>query len=280
VLVKRLRPLLQSDLAGSFPKRVVRIVSDDSSLVQQLWFALYPRGWDIDVDGGLSVVMPNLLPMSSVNGSQESVSLTIMDGLTTAAQSGAETNSFMGATIWVDSPDGNLESLRRPLDLAGVLEKVAMVQEDLETDKMTRVLLADPYQLFRQALRECLDDQEDIQVVAAVASAGEFRAARQHYRYDVAVVASDLLVGTFATGPLKPGDVLLAQSEAIAERPGQPPTIILVSDDDLRDPRVAARMWQPGESIATSAYIFRGAPAEVVAEAIRNLAAGAESPGG
>jgi hypothetical protein len=277
VLVKRLRPLLASDLSQQAAKGVVTIASGDIKLIQQLWFALYPHWWDIRVSGLAPAEGFESWPKAAQpsHGLSEGtfISVAILDGKSALNDEIIERAGTADGVIWLSPPRREPDALRLPLDLESVLHRIQKIEAGVRgADNVTRILLADPYQLFRQALKHSLNEQRDMRVVCTVPSAAEFRVARKELAYDVAVVASDLLIGTLTTGRLKPGDVLLSQSEASAGEHGEPPTIILVSDEDLKDPIIAGRIWQPGESISSSAYIYRGSPVEVVAEAIRSLA--------
>jgi hypothetical protein len=279
VLVTRLRQVLQSDLSHIFPHRLLRVVSNDPTLVQQLWFALYPHGWDLES------AERNAGPSHEGNAATQAAvgpgifAVTLIDGLSAGADQFAK-SSANGPVIWLDGPNEINPGLQRPLDLASVLRKMQQFEAPSGKAESIKVLLADPYHLFRQALKQCLEENDDIEVVADVNSAIDFRRLRTRVKHDVAVVASDMLAGTYTTGSLRPDDIPLEEDEAMAPNAGGPPVIILVSDEDLEDPRLAAKIWQPGASISTDAYIYRGSPAEVLVEAVRTLTLAETQPGG
>src|SRR6478609_5084215 len=74
--------------------------------------------------------------------------------------------------------------------------------EDLHLT-IVRVLLADPYQLFRQALKQYLDQLPDIRVVAEAGSPSEYRKVAESIQHDVVIMASDLLAGTHSTASVR-----------------------------------------------------------------------------
>jgi hypothetical protein len=277
VLVARLRPILQSELSHMFPRRVLHVVSDDPTLVQQLWFALYPRGWDLESAAGLAGSTREGNAGSPENTGAGTYAVTLIDGQSSGGGKLAA-NSISGPVIWLDPPDGIDASLQRPLDLASVVRKMQKFEESSGKTESIKVLLADPYHLFRQALKQCLEENDDIEVVADVNSAIDFRRLRQRVKHDVAVVASDMLAGTYTTGSLRPDDIPLDEDEAMTHSTGRPPVIILVSDEDLEDPRLAAKIWQPGASVTTDAYIYRGSPVEVLVEVLRTLSLAESQP--
>jgi hypothetical protein len=136
------------------------------------------------------------------------------------------------------------------------------------------VLIADPYSLFRQALRRCLDGQAGISVVAEARSPRDFRNARASVEYDVAIVASDLLSGTHSTAPLLADDYLLDEDEAAAGRGSGPPVIVLVADEDLRTSDMGPLPRpRPGSGGCgcERCYIPRSAPSEMLIDTIMAL---------
>ena len=278
VLITRLRQTLQSDLSHIFPKRLLRVASEDPVLVPQLWFALYPHGWDVelaDMSATLSHDGPAAVPEPP---GAATYTVTLIDWQSSGARQLAETITG-GQVIWLDSPDEVGEGLQRPLDLASVVRKIQKFEGISGKAEFIKVLLADPYHLFRQALKQCLEENDDIEVVADVNSAIDFRRLRKRVKHDVAVVASDMLAGTFTTGSLRPDDIPLDENEAMTPTAGGPPIIILVSDEDLEDPRLRAKIWQPGASVSTDAYIYRGSPVEVLVEVVRTLSLAETRPG-
>jgi hypothetical protein len=138
-----------------------------------------------------------------------------------------------------------------------------------------KVLVADPFRLFRQALVRCFEDREDVLVVGAVDSPDAYRRTLRSADVDVAVVASDFLVGTRTMRELPPGDTLLADQDDASGRPAAMPSVVLVADEDLDDGcRVSGaappHLWEPGRPVEGSrVYIPRGAPAEMLVEAIK-----------
>lgn len=138
-----------------------------------------------------------------------------------------------------------------------------------------KVLLADPFKLFRQALVRCFEDREDVLVVGAVDSPDAYRRTLRSADFDVAVVASDFLAGTRTMRELPPGDTLLAEQDDASGRPAAMPSVVLVADEDLDDGwrgsgAVSPHLWEPGQPVEGSrVYIPRGAPAEMLVEAIK-----------
>jgi hypothetical protein len=218
VLIKRLRPLLATGLGDQPSKGIVTVATDEIKLVQQFWFALYPYNWDIQAVGSSQTNAFEGWPTSVEAPAGNYITIAVLDGRCSLTQETLDSARRADGLFWVYPPTGVLPALPMPLDLESVLDQVQQVESRVKgTSTVTGVLLADPYQLFRQALKHSLNEQTDMRVVGAVASASEFREARKHLSHNVAVVASDLLIGTRTTGPLKPDDVLLSQSEAIAE---------------------------------------------------------------
>src|SRR4029079_9517351 len=78
----------------------------------------------------------------------------------------------------------------------------AIQSEDLYPTSI-RVLLADPYQLFRQALKQYLTRLPAIRVVAEAGAPSDYRKAAESIQHDVVIMASDLLAGTHSTASLR-----------------------------------------------------------------------------
>jgi CheY-like chemotaxis protein len=159
-----------------------------------------------------------------------------------------------------------------------------------KTDRV-KVLVADPFKLFRQALVRCFEDREDVQVVGAVDSPEAYRRALESAAFDVAVVASDFLEGTRTTRELRPGDNLLdGQGEAhTSGSTADVPLVVLLADEDLEESRLsvgtpAPPLWEPGRFVrGKRVSIPRGAPVEMLVEAIsivaeKKVGAGMQAP--
>ena len=132
------------------------------------------------------------------------------------------------------------------------------------------VLIADPYSLFRQALKRCLDGQAGISVVAEARSPREYRRARASVEYDVAIVASDLLTGTQSTAPLHADDYHLDEDEATAGKGTGPSVIVLVADEDVQTSGVGPVLKLNGHRHERF-YIPRSAPSEKLIDTIMAL---------
>jgi hypothetical protein len=184
--------------------------------------------------------------------------------------------------LWIDPIDNVGPAIHRPLDLEALLEYLDFdsrsKQEREAGVKRIRVLIADPYQLFRQALRRCLDETPEVEVVAEVGSPAEYRNAQANVDFQVAIVASDLLEGTNSTAPLRDDDYRLADGSL--HEAGEPRlTIVLVTDEDLpgtgdRRAGTGTRPYPQSPPTATAPrrlYIPRGAPAEALVNALRIL---------
>jgi hypothetical protein len=180
--------------------------------------------------------------------------------------------------LWVDPGEGRAPVARRPLDLGDLLPHLDP-EGDWNLDSTgqadrVKVLVADPFKLFRQALVCCFEEREDMQVVRVVDSPDAYRRAVETARFDVAVVASDFLEGTRAARDLRPGESLLTDQGAAAGQPGGVPLVVLVSDEDLEDGDPGAdgpvpHLWEPGRPVeGKRVAIPRGAPVEVLVQAI------------
>jgi len=173
----------------------------------------------------------------------------------------------------------NEPALHTPLDLRDLLAALHRTTREAWTRTSSakiKVLIADPYHLFRQVLRRCLDERDDVEVVAEVASPHAYRRALVEQAFDVAIVASDLMSGTHTTSPLKPGDLRLNQGEFITGHLRIQPTIVLVADEDVDDYNVGlydAPLTTNNleESAINCVYVHRGAPAERLVEAMKSM---------
>src|SRR5438094_5235083 len=109
-----------------------------------------------------------------------------------------------------------------------------MNHEQTTTAEPIKVLIADPYQLFRQALRSCLEETPNVQVVGEVKSPSEYRKAQATIDHQIAIIASDLLEGSHSAVPLTSGDMRITDEEAIGNGDGAArPMVVLVADEDL-----------------------------------------------
>ncbi|HEX8221375.1 MAG TPA: HD domain-containing phosphohydrolase [Chloroflexia bacterium] len=285
-LVRRLRPLLEAGLEALLPLRTLRVVSDDPALYRALWFAAYPWGWEIVpwLADWTAACPPELVCQPQPG---QSLDLTVLDGRCVHRLSNATLASIEGPVLWVDAPDGQDPGVSRPLDLCELLPFLDPGRDQNSNAKAladrVKVLVADPFKLFRQALVRCFEDREDVQVVVAVDSPDAYRRALETAAFDVAVVASDFLEGTRTARELRPGDSLLDGHGAGGEGHSgagsvDPPLVVLLADEDLEDgaQNIDARVppvWMPGSFVeGNRVAIPRGAPVETLLEAISLLA--------
>ncbi len=273
-LVLILKPLIEAGLEEVVPRRTMRVVSDDPALFRELWFAAYPWGWELVPWPGewAGACPPELRPGLEGAAPDRPVDLTVIDCRSAHKLPAGALETVEGPVLWIDGMGGQSPSVRRPLDLQSLLSALQTGSDwalgrSKEADPV-RVLVADPFKLFRQVLVRYLDYREDVQVVGAVDSPGAYRNALGGGGVDVTVVASDLVEGTRTGRELLPGDTLLAEPAAV-------PSVVLVADEDLEDPvhasDVAAQgLWEPGLPVrAKRVYIPRGAPAEILIAAIK-----------
>lgn len=118
------------------------------------------------------------------------------------------------------------------------------------------VLLVDDHEVVRRGLRDLLDDEPDIQVIAEAGGVGEALALAMHTEPDVAVV--DVRLGD--------GDgVTLCRELRAAERP--PACLVLTAFDD-DEAMVGAIM------AGASGYLLKQVRGQDVVHAVREVAAG------
>ncbi len=119
-----------------------------------------------------------------------------------------------------------------------------------------RVVLADDHAVVRKGIREFLEEEGDIQVVAEAATGVEAVALTQQHQPDVAVLDIQMpeMTGIEATRQIK------AQMPAVR-------ILVLTAYDD--DPYIFA-MLQAG----ASGYILKNAPSEELVRAVRAVARG------
>lgn len=280
-LVLLLKPLIEAGLEEVVPRRTMRVVSDDPALFRELWFAAYPWGWEPVPWPGewAGACPPELRSGLQVDAPCGPVDLTVIDCRSAHKLPAGVLEAVEGPVLWVDSAEGQVPSVRRPLDLQSLLSALQpggdwTLEGSREADPV-KVLVADPFKLFRQVLVRYLDHREDVQVVGAVDSPGAYRRALGGGGVDVAIVASDLVEGTRTARDLRPGDTLLAEQEGFSGEPAAVPSVVLVADEDLDDPVHASDvapdgLWEPGLPVrARRVYIPRGAPAEMLIAAIK-----------
>ena len=280
-LVAVLKPLIEEGLETFVPRRTMRVVSDDPALFRELWFAAHPWGWELEpwpVDWA-GACPPELRSGLDVTAPAGAVDLTVVDCRSAHKLPAGVLETVEGPVLWVDPAECQAPSVRPPLDLRSLL---AVLQpggdwgfgRSKDADRV-KVLVADPFKLFRQVLVRYLDHREDVQVVGAVDSPGAYRRVLGGGGVDVAVVASDLVVGTRTSRELRPGDTLLAEQEGFSGELPAVPSVVLVADEDLDDPAHASELgpqglWEPGRPVrARRVYIPRGAPAEMLIAAIK-----------
>jgi hypothetical protein len=272
--VRRLHPLLESGVEASIPHRRMRVISDDPLLYQQLWFAAYPFGWEIEAwprDWAKQCPKELLVANTSVGSSKSDI--TIVDGRSVRRAPETVLARLQQPCLWIDPISAEEPAAFRPLSLNELLPffDLGVATSDTPGTSRMKVLLADPYQLFRQALRRCLEERDDVEVVAEVDSPDAYREARARIEFNVAVVASDLVTGTHSTS-LKGSGPRLDVKEATTGLLGLRPTVMLVADEDLSDD-LAPKLWEPGTHASQRAYVHRGAPVEVLVEAMKELIA-------
>lgn len=273
-LVRELMPLIVMDPEAAIPRRRLRVVSDDQELFRQLWFATYPLGWEMEVwpptwaDG-----CPSELLALAGNGAAK-VEFTIIDGRSAKRIPGTKAADMPGTCLWIDPVETLGPSLLRPLDFAEILDFVDVHPDDMlglsRKEKPIRVLLADPFQLFRQVLRRCLDERPEVQVVAEAKSPREYRKALAAGNYDMVIVASDLFQGTQSTAPLRADDWRLGLDE-IHGVDDRHPAIVLVADEDLESAVTFTTPRGEDTNRVPRAHVHRGAPVEVLIETMSEL---------
>jgi putative nucleotidyltransferase with HDIG domain len=290
-LVQRLWSLLESGIVGNRPTMRMHVVSDDPMLYRQLWFATYPHGWEIEAwpTAWAGFCPPELLSQDGEDkggtGSDSRSSdcqMTVVDGRCARRIPEGVRARLPKDALWIDPPGRTRRAIRMPLDMRDILGCLYETGKQAWTsspEAKIKVIIADPYHLFRQVLRRCLDERNDVEVVAEVASPAAYRMAVAQHKFDVAVVASDLLTGTHTTAPLKIGDTRLAANEITTGhlREVPTPTIVLVADEDVDDYHVALYdaplTGDSREATARCVYVHRGAPAERLVEAMKSMMA-------
>jgi HD domain len=276
-IVRELLPLICRPAEPPAP-RVLSAISDDPMLYRQLWFAAYPLGWEIEAWPGAwsSSCPPDLLEPARPAAARTAPYLAVIDGRSLWRAPEEIRDTPPQPALWVDPIHDVGPAVYRPLDLEALLQHLDFdthpEQQREAGVKPIRVLIADPYQLFRQALRRCLDERPEVEVVAEVGSPAEYRSAQSSVDFQVAIVASDLLEGTHSTAPLGGDDFRLADGslhEAGTKAGEARLTIVLVTDEDL--PGTGDRGYPQSSPTATAPrrlYIPRGAPAEALINAV------------
>ena len=284
-LVQQFRPLFEQGLDSLIPRHLMCVISDDPLLYQQLWFVGNPHGWEVQPypPAWAEHCPPDIIAASRPDAPTGKVELTVVDGRCLRRIPPEILDRLSGPMLWVDPVEHHEHAVYRPLDVQSLLAHIDDQKDwDIIRHKIepARVLIADPHHLFRQVLRRCLDQREDVQVVAEVASPAEYRRAVKGVHFDLAIVASDLLAGTRTTTPLRAGDYLLDENEATGGSGGNRPAIVLVADEDFdgeAGEASAAGYWESGEGSAKRVYIHRGAPIEVLISAMHRLTGRAEA---
>jgi DNA-binding NarL/FixJ family response regulator len=277
VVVHRLKPMLQLKLDEVTPRRRMRVVSDDPMLYQQLWFAAYPLGWEMaawpeEFGRHCPPEMCPALPPARPD-------LTLVDFRSLRRLPEGVLDKLAGPVLWIDGVGAQGPAVFRPLDLQDLLPHLdpgdwRLDGQDAPTKSRVRVVVADPFKLFRQALATCFETRSDLQLVEAVDSPLAYRRVLRERQFDVAVVASDMLQGTSTTRPLAPGDALIGEQDTAAA--AEMPTVVLVADEDLEGK--TPPIWEPGQEAGSRRlFIPRGAPAELLVEAVHAVLRHAES---
>jgi putative nucleotidyltransferase with HDIG domain len=271
-LVRALLPLLEAGVDSHIPRLLMRVVTDDPQTFSELFFAANPLGWDLEIwPPELSPEVPgHAVRATSPDLSSELVpaarvqDLTVIDERCAGRVGDDLIGKIEGEVLWIGSGLGARRSINAPLDLRDLHTVLNPSRYSGARDRMKagalRVLIADPYHLFRQVLRRCLDDRNDMRVVAEVSTPGDFRHAVADANFDVAVVASDLIAGTSSTSPLSLAGSLLEMMETQALRDSGKPSVVLVADEDLHLYGTSAD--------EEHVFIHRGAPIEDLVDLI------------
>jgi hypothetical protein len=279
-LMGKLLPHIGAELGQPASPRVMRVISDDEMLCLQLWFAAFPLGWEMEVWPGAWAAKcpPDLARHAQPTGG--AADLTVIDGRSLRRAPAGTAEQLREPLLWIDPIDDAEPAVYRPLDLdalLGYLDPDPPPRREHGTmARPVKVLIADPYRLFRQALRLCLDERSEVEVVAEVESPSEYRRAQAKIDFEVAIVASDLLEGTHSTVPLSDNDFRLLPGEAGGNSSDAldiaRPTIVLVADEDVDS--MAPLPTNGLQNISQRVHIHRGAPAEVLIDAIQALSRG------
>lgn len=161
VLVHKLKSLLEQNVLNLLPTYRMRVISDDPLLYQQLWFAAAPHGWEISAwPPEIAKECPRELLTPSPAPGNERFYLTVVDERSIRRVPAEILEQLPENTLWIDPVDGQQPATYRPLDLLTVLEHLrnAVGEEPLLKPSVDaiRIVIADPYQLFRQGLQRCL----------------------------------------------------------------------------------------------------------------------------
>lgn len=279
VLVGNLKPMLESWLEQSeqlVPRRTMRVVSDDPALFHELWFAAYPWGWELAPwPAEWADACPVELQGSGVAATQQAaIDLTVVDGGSMSRLPEVARAEIEEPILWVDPPDGQTPAVRRPLDLLRVLSALDPVGDwgvqGSRSAESIRVLVADPFKLFRQALVRFLEDREDLQVVGTVDSTEAYLRRLRVGDFDVAVLASDFVEGTRTGRNVWSGESSGDEQDGWSGQTTVTPSVVLVADEDMEERGKGGGLWEPGRSVENGrVYIARGAPAELLVAAIR-----------
>jgi putative nucleotidyltransferase with HDIG domain len=272
-LVRALLPLLEAGVDTHIPKLNMRVVADDPQLFAELFFAAHPLGWELEI---WPPELSSELPAHSASRSttpdlnreavvgERTPDLTVVDERCVSRLGAGVLDEIEGEVLWIGSGLGTRRSVNPPLDLRDLHamlnpSRYSGARDRKKADAL-RVLIADPYHLFRQVLRRCLDERNDMRVVTEVSTPGDFRHAVAEANFDVAVVASDLIAGTSSTSPLSLAGSLLEMMETRSLRDSGLPAVILVADEDLE--------LYTRDAGDDHTFIHRGAPIEDLVDLI------------
>jgi hypothetical protein len=250
----------------------IRLITKDAELIRQIWCAVMPHGWELHIwPTSFEPSYPAELALIR-QSNLENATLTIVDRRCVGQLSPELLAGLPADAVWIGKPNKSRPTLEMPLDLRDIM---TMIYGNSTTDWSStsppkiRAILADPYHIFRQALRRYLDGVDDVEVICEVSSPQDFRNAIAQHSFDVVIVASDLLSGTHTTSPLSEGDLRLEQAQVITGPLYPQPTIVLVADEDTNDYNVGLYDAPLPGNISNFVYIHRGAPAERLIAAIR-----------
>lgn len=274
-LVESVLELLDADVMNTLPRRILRVISDDPTLYPQLWFASYPYGWEMEVWPPIWAETCPLDLLRPPNLADTPADMTMIDGRCLHTLPTTYSSDQESTLVWLDPVGEHEPALSRPLrlpQLLSFLDAGFFSPGHFPTEAASiRVLLADPYQLFRQALKSCLNEHPDFDIVLEASSPKEYKALRDRSDYDVAVVASDLLAGTHSTIPLTYDELHLDEREINGDV-GSRPVVVLVTDEDIDGSTLMS-----AEDVRQSAghlnpiYLHRSVSVEILADTLKFL---------